>query len=281
MQQGQTKRTISRIYLILIPFLAVAIGFGVGHSSYKIYIPLWLLNCCLMAAAIWVVSGGVMSGQDPDKKDLAFTGLFMVLPWAFFAIFAGMGPPPSTAAGWVAAATEQQMRYYILILGGVLLAVGSALLKQRLKNVYSVIGHTVLMIAIPLFIINMAFWGNYLVEAFRGFVALGAPAKRPDWFAPVRELFYSISVIELALIYLATAAFAVSLRAARLLSPGGCKVYIIMSLLMCVLNMLPPSLGEPFETASFLVSVPAIPFIMPYLMGVHLLWRSGMIMYIK
>ncbi len=232
-----------------------------------------------MATAAWTLGGDAFRHPDVDRKHLAVTALFMIAPWMLFSIFAGMGAPPSTAAGWAATGTEQQIRYYLLILGGVLLSCGMVLLKDRLKKagepIYSQLGFIILIIAIPLFLINMAFWGNYLVAAFKIFVASGASAKRPDWFAPLNELFYAISVVEIALFYLATAAFAASLKIAGLIRPGVSRIYIVLSMVGFVLNILSYSVPEPFATASYLVSVPAIPFIMPYLMGVHLLRRAG------
>jgi hypothetical protein len=275
MQQNLFKRYLSAVYLILVPFLAAILGFGVGHISYKIYLPVWIINVCLMVLAAWVLSGQ-LKNDDAEKKDVIAISLFLIAPWIFISIFFGMGPPPSTAWEYAAAATEQQVRYAILVMSGMFIALGCALLRQRLKeageNFYSLIGFTAIMIAIPLFILNMIFWGSYLVEAFRSFS--NAPSeKRPDWYLPVRSLFSSISLVEVALIYLATAAFAASLKVAKWFKPGACFIYIAISLLGMVLDILPSVLPESFAAVGFFVSIPAIPFIMPYFFGVNLLLR--------
>jgi hypothetical protein len=44
-----------------------------------------------------------------------------------------------------------------------------------------------------------------------------------------------------------------------------------MSLLAFILIALSAFLPEPFVTAGFVVSIPAIPFLMPYFIDVHLL----------
>jgi hypothetical protein len=176
-------------------------------------------------------------------------------------------------------AREQETRYFILIFGGVLLGIGSVLLKGALQQkgeyTYSGIGSAALAIGLPLFIINMAYWGSYLTESFRLFLLTDVPAKRPDWYLAMRELFFIISVVEIALIYLATAAYAVSMHRTGLIGRGACRAYVILSAVGFMLNLLPPGLPEPLGTMSYLVSVPAIPFIMPYLMGVGLLKRAG------
>jgi hypothetical protein len=274
MQQNLFKRYLSAVYLILVPFLAAIFGFGVGHISYKIYLPVWIINVCLMVLAAWVLSA--QKNEAAEKKDVVVGALLLIAPWVFISIFFGMGPPPSTAREYAAAATEQQVRYAILVMSGVFIALGCALLWQRLKeageNLYSLIGFTAIMIAIPLFILNMIFWGSYLVEAFKSFS--NAPsAKRPDWYLPVRSLFSSISLVEVALIYLATAAFAVSLKVAKWFKPAACLIYIAISLLGMVLDILPSVLPESFAAVGFFVSIPAIPFIMPYFFGVNLLLR--------
>jgi hypothetical protein len=185
-----------------------------------------------------------------------------------------MGPPPATIAEWVATATEQETRYYILIGVGIMLTGGLALLREKLKeageNFYSMLGFTAIMIKAPLFIINMAYWGSFLTASFKIFVA--APAeKRPDWYLIMKELFYSIGMVEVGLTYLATAAFAASLKKAGWFKSGICNAYIFLSFLGFLLNLLPSWLPQPWGTIGYVVAIPAFPLIMPYLMGINFL----------
>jgi hypothetical protein len=266
---------LSLVYLCLVPLIVVAIGFGIGHVSYKIYLPAWLINACLMITAAWNLVGYQLRSNNRKIKQQVITALLLFTPWLLFSIFAGMGPPPATLQGWVNTAAEQQVRYTILIAGGILFALGSALLKAKLQaageNTYSVMASAAINLALPLFIINMAFWGYYLTDAFRVFILQGAAAKRPDWYGPVKSLFYVISIAEVLLMYLGTVLFAVSLKVTGLFNPVACRYYIIFGLAGVLLVVLPPSWPEPFGTAGYLVAIPAIPFIMPYLIGVHLL----------
>ncbi|PJJ58595.1 hypothetical protein [Hymenobacter chitinivorans] len=279
MQASRYARNISQVYLTLVPFLGLIIAFASGHSSYKIYLPIWLLHACLMLLAAWVLGGHLSRGPDANKKRIAVIGLFLIGPWVLISIFAGIGPLPANAAAWVATATEQQIRYYILIIAGLIAAGGFMLLREYLKeageSLYSRLGSTAVVVATPLFIINMAFWGSYLTESYRLFTA-SASANRPDWYLPVRALFESITIVEVALIYVATIAFAVSMRRTSLLKPAACTVYILVSLVGVVLCSLPGrGVPAPLAIASFAVSIPAIPFIMPYLMAINLLRRVG------
>ena len=135
--------------------------------------------------------------------------------------FRRYGSPANYYGRWLATSTEQQARYTILICGGIIILMGFALLKIKLQSqgerLYSTLGLTVLSVAIPLFILNMIFWGYYLTDVFRYLVKLPQD-KRPEWYPPIKTLFYVISVIEVALIYFATALFAIALKKTGILS---------------------------------------------------------------
>jgi hypothetical protein len=278
MQSQTAIRNGAQIYLWLVPLLTAALGFGVGHISYRLYVPIWLLNICLMAIAAWLLGGRSLGRADGSVQHLAAAALLLVVPWMLFSIFFGMGPLPGTAAAWASMVVEQQVRYALLIVGGVLATLGFGLLRECAKDagekIYSQLGFTAILIAVPLFILNMVFWGSYLGEAFTLFSKL-PPGQRPDWYLPVRAEFGLVSTVEVGLTYMATAAFATSLQAAGWIQPTACRVYQGLSLLGLLLAALPPGLPEPLATAGYLVCVPAIPFIMPYVMGVNLLQRAG------
>lgn len=269
---------LSQVYLTLVPFAVAILGFALGHSSHTLYIPIWLVHAALMILATWSLSKQIRQTPDEPKGQLLIGSLFLMAPWLFIAIFAGMGPPPTTAASWVATATEQQVRYSILLLSGVLITAGFTFLRNQLnragEEIYSLLGLIALLLAMPLFLLNMAYWGSFLTESFRLFVASGS-AERPDWYLPLRALFTWISEIEVGLTYLATAAFGASLKKARWFKPGACRSYIVLSLLGFLLSVLPDFSFMPLTIGSYLASIPAIPFMMPYLMAVNLLTLSG------
>ncbi|TSJ36386.1 hypothetical protein FO440_23075 [Mucilaginibacter corticis] len=262
------------IYLYLLPALVAAVGFGIGHVSYHVYLPLWFLNTCLMIFAIrQLFKRGANAGETPSGG-WRNAGLLLIFPWILFAVFAGMGPPPPAMSAWLATAAEQEVRYSLLILGGILALMGFSLMKIKLADQaecnYAVLGLMAFSIALPLFILNMAYWGYFLTSAFRLFITLPA-GKRPDWYLPVRQFFYVVSVVEVALTNLATLLFVLSLKKAKLMSPRSSSWFLAVGIMCIVLVILPPSVPEPFATAGYLAAVPAIPFMMPYLIGLRLL----------
>lgn len=271
------NRRTSRVYLIFVPVLTAAFGFGIGKIKHTVYLPVWMINVLLMLAASWILGLYVIHTKK-EKKRLAAGAFFLVVPWMLVSMFFGLGPPPETAAGWVATATEQQVRYSMLTAAGAFIALGFTFLKEELKDkgekYYSLMGFVAIIIAIPLFILDMLFWGFSLTESFKLLVSANTE-KLPEWFNPLRALFKMISVVEVALTYLAIVFFAVSMNQAGWLSKTSSKIYILISLLAFVLIILSAFLPEPFITAGFAVSIPAIPFLMPYFIGVNLLQRAG------
>ena len=153
-----------------------------------------------------------------------------------------------------------------------------SVLREKLKttsgNFYSLIGFTAIMIAIPMFFIDITFWGFYFSELYKN-MAASSLEKMPEWSLPILNLFSFIHMVVVALIYMGTAAFAASLKTVKWFKPTASNIYILISLLGLILNVLPPSSPEPFATASYIVSIPAIPFIMPYLIGINLLRQAG------
>lgn len=271
------NRNTSRIYLQLVPLLVIVFGFGIGKTDYTFYLPIWLINVFLMVMASWILGLHVINNKNEDPH-LASGAFFLIVPWILISMFFGLGPPPETAAGWVKTDTEQQIRYSMLTVAGVFIILAFALLKEKLKkegeNYYSVMGIIALMIAIPLFILDMLFWGFSLTESFKILVSTNTE-KLPDWFKPLRALFGMISFVEVVLTYLATALFAVSMNRLGWISKISLKAFILICLLALILILLSAFLPEPFISIGYVLSIPAIPFLMPYYMGVKLLERAG------
>ena len=279
MQTNLLKRNVSQIYLSLIPFIIIIVGLTFGHSSYKIYLPLTIINAFLMIIAAWILGVHVIRKHDAEKKHLGILASLLVIPWMLLFVISGIGAPPfNNPAEYVATAAEQEVRYSFLLVGGVAIAFGFAILREKLKKCgeefYSWLGLIAIMIAVPLFIVNMAYYNSFLLETFRIRVASGSD-KMPEWFSPVREQMVIIMAVEVALTYLATAIFAASMKSASWFKKTASYIYIIFSLLCFLSALLVIFAPEPIASACSIVCIPALPFIMPYFMGINLLRRAG------
>jgi hypothetical protein len=264
-------RKLSFIYLLCVPAVATALAFIIGRVDYRIYLPIWILNVILMALASRTLSA-------PRWLLSARHALFFIFPWMLFSIFGGMGPPPETAAAWALLANEQIVRYSFLIAGGISMGIGFHYLATRLVNTpggkHAHRANVLIKIAIPLFVLNMAYWGYFLTSTFIKYAAKDAPAK-PAWLTSLGEVFTIIRMTEVALIYAATAALAYSLRLTGHLSKAGSFLYILFSCLGALLNLLPGNLPGPLAIANYLSYIPAFTLLMPYLIAVNLLNKPG------
>ncbi|MFI5186273.1 MAG: hypothetical protein ACHQF0_06085 [Chitinophagales bacterium] len=232
-----------------------------------------------MIIATWILSDSAVRIGDVEKKHIVACASLLIVPWMFISMIAGLGPPPfGKPVVWLASITEQEIRYIILVIAAVLYALGFAILREKLKstkgNLYSLLGFTFIQIAIPLFLIDMIFLSYYVEEMYRIMVK-SSLEKMPEWALPMANQSRYIPIIEDSLIYIATAAFAASLKTAGWFKPAACNIYIIISLLGVLLNMLPRSVPEPLAIISFIATIPAALFLMPYLMGINLLRRAG------
>ena len=276
--QTRTSKLLCYIYLLLVPFITAGLGFGVGHVNYKLYLPLWLLNVLLMTLASWSLGLHVLLLKNKFESEWARTAFSLIVPTILISMFAGLGPPPETATDWTATIKEQQLRYSMLVICGVSIAFGfvglRSILKEKGENFYSQLALTAIYIAIPLFIINMLYWGFYLSELFRIQTNINS-TNLPDWFLPTRQLFGIISVTEVSLTYFATFVIVIALRKVDWLRKTSSLIYLLFSSLAFTAIILSAFLAEPFQTIGFIVSIPAFPFLMPYFIGVNLLRKVG------
>ena len=115
---------------------------------------------------------------------------------------------------------------------------------------------------------------NDRVYTVRNRVA-SASDKMPEWFSPIQKQMVIIMAVEVALTYLATAAFAASLKSTAWFKKTASHIYIIVSLLCFLSALLVIFAPEPIASACSIVCIRALPFIMPYFMGINLLRRAG------
>jgi hypothetical protein len=110
-------------------------GLGVGYISYKIYLPIWIINVCLMVIAAWILGAHIIRTHDVEKKNLVACASFLIIPWILISMFFGLGAPPfGKPSEWVTSATEQQVRYFFLLIAGVFIAFGFAVLGEKIKK---------------------------------------------------------------------------------------------------------------------------------------------------
>ena len=281
MRSTTFRQNAAQVYLSLVPFVATLLAFTTGHVSYKIYLPIWIINICLMSIAAWLIGAHAIRSNNTEKKQLAIAACFLLAPTLLTSIFGGMGTPPDTIKEWVATAAEQKVRFSFLIASGILISFGLFLLRETLKgtkgNLYAQLGIAAIAIAIPLLVINMSFWHSYAIETYKIKLA-STEGKTPEWFLPVINQVWVLTVVEVSLTYFTIVMFTAALRSANWFHKIPSCIYVIISLLAIVSILLYPlypgsAVFSGFPYYPFMI--PAIPFFLIYFIGINLLKKAG------
>ena len=268
-------RRVSYVFLCLTPFLSIALGGVRALRVPGVYQAIGVACFAAIAMTVWVLSAGALRAAAEDRRLLGWAGVLLVTPFALVALFwVGLGPP------WVATAAENQMRYLVLIVMASAVAGGFVVLKEGLSGTgercYSTLGFAAIMLSGPLYLI----WNSFEFAAVFGKIHAGAVPAAIVSLSDMGDLLLFLAGF---LTYLATVAFAASLGRVQWLGRGAKRAYMIVNgvaLLFLVIRGLqfpdPRALSTPwYINLGFVVGIPAVPFIMPFLLGVVLLRRAG------
>jgi hypothetical protein len=210
-----------------------------------------------------------------ERRLLALAGIFLITPFALLALlWVGLGPP------WQATAAENQMRYLVLTAMAMAIVAGFVVPREALgepdKKFRPSIGFATILLAGPLYLIFDAFGFGISTVRLNG-------GEVPSTFHDLNPVIDMMLFLAGALTYIATASFAVSLSHAKWIGRGAARAFIIVSLVALLLLVIrglqfpdPKALSTPWYTSpGFIVGIPAVPFIIPFLFGVVLLRRAG------
>jgi hypothetical protein len=275
MRVDNTARRVSRLFLCVFPFLAAV---AAGVRALRVPGVYQAVGCALFAAAAvaaWLLGARVIGSGAEGARRLALAGGLLVAPWALISLlWVGLATP------WDATPAENRMRYLVLLAGSVAVTAAFILLKEALgdagERLYSTLGFAA---ALP--------GGGAYLTWFSFQVGVSATKVRSGQVSPailaMNDLFDVLLFAACVLTYLATAAFAASLGQARWLGRGAARAYVIASL-VALLLIVTRGLSFPDPTAGsapwymslgFIAGIPAVPWVMPFLLGVVLLRRAG------
>ena len=208
-----------------------------------------------------------------SRRLLGLAGTLLITPFALIALlWIGLGGP------WQASAAENEMRYLVLILMATAVAGGFVVLREALREAgerfYSTLGFAAIILSGPLYVI----WNTFAFGAFYGKEHAG---QVPAAIVSLGDTFDVLLFVAGFLTYLATVAFAASLGRVQWLGRGATRAFMIVTfvaLLFLVIRGLRYPNGRVttwYTSPGFVVGIPAVPFIMPFLLGVVLLRRAG------
>ena len=264
----------SYVFLCASPFLAFVLAAIRVLRVPGLHVVLGIAVFFMFATALWMLGGRAMRSQNPESRLVAMAGILLVLPFALMALlWVGLGPP------WVATAAENQMRYVVLVMMAAAVVGGFVTLKEALnladERFYSTLGFAGIMIASPLYLVGE----TLLIAASAAHVRTG---KVPEVFVSLSEFQDILMFLGGVLTYAAAAAFAVSLGRVKWIGRGASRTFVAVSvfaivcLVMRGLQFPDPAMSAPWYTEpGFIAGIPAVPFIVPCLLGVASLGRKN------
>jgi hypothetical protein len=196
------------------------------------------------------------------------------VPFAVISLlWVGIGAP------FQATPTENHMRFLVLLANSIVVAGAFVALKEELydagERFFSTVG----------FAASIPAGGAYLVciSMSVAISVAGLPDKEASSAGLLSELYSVLEFVACVLTYIATAAFAASLGQARWLGRSAVRAYVTASMVLVLLLVMRgvsyPEVSAdtaPWYTRPGVIAgIPAIPWIMPCLLGVALLRRAG------
>ena len=259
-------------FLIAIFIVAIVLDAIRPLRVSPLYQVIGVIQFAAVVWAAWTLGARAITASAREPRLLALAGIFLVTPLALMALlWPGLGPP------WVATPPENQMRYLVLAAMTISIVVGFVVLREALgEEDKNSVGFAAILLAGPLYLTFNAFGFGVATARLHG-------GEAPSAFHDLNSVIDLILFLAGALTYIAAAAFAASLGQARWISRGAARVFTIISLVALLLLVIrglhfpdPKALSRPWYTnPGFIVGIPAVPFIIPFLFGVVLLRRAG------
>lgn len=268
-------RRVGYSFLCAVPFLDFAV---VGVRALRVsgvYQAIGVLYFAAITVAAWTLGARAIGVDAQDRRLLSLAGVLLLTPFALVSLlWVGLGGP------WQATVAENQMRYLVLMAMATAIAGGFVVLREALgvagERFYATLGFAAIMLSGPLYLIwNTLFWGIYWGKEHTG--------HTPEAIVSLGDTLDVLLDLAVVLTYLATAAFAASLGRVHWLGRRATRAFIIVSFVAVLLLAIrglayqdPNALSTPWYTnPGFIVGIPAVPYIMPFLLGVVLLRRAG------
>ena len=274
MLSEQSKLRISYVVLCATPFVAFGAVLARPLRIPGVYHVIGAVLFVAISAAAWTLGARAIRADAQSRRQLALAGTLLVAPFAMLALlWVGLGGP------WAATAAENQMRYLVLILMAISAAGGFVMLREALSEAgerfYSTLGFAAVILAGPIWVV----WNALTFAGYSTLDQGGEMAPTIVALGPFQNLLLSLAV---ALTYFGAAAYSVSLARAGLLGRKASLAYAILniialSLVVILIAQLPsPAESMPwYAMPGMILCIPALPLIMPSLLGAVLLRRAG------
>lgn len=276
MRTNSAPRRVSYAFLCATPFLAATLAGPRALRIPGIYQTVGIVAFAAILTAMWLLRAPrrVPDG-DLSAGRMEVAGTLFLAPFALIELlWVGIGPP------FQATAPENRMRYVVLLASSVAVTIAFMLVKEDLaeagERTYSTLAVGFAMLAGAGYLV----WASFQLGMFVLLLQRGAV---PAGVGPVSDVFDVLLFAVGALTYTAVANLALAFERVGWLGRRAGAVYVVLNavaLAFLVLRGLsfpdPRGAAEPwYLQPGFVAGIPAIPWLMPALLGAVLLRRAG------
>ena len=263
----------------LLLFLALLVAIGIfgkpARYSAAVSAALTLGQLLWMGGAALALILPAWRSGDEHRRAVAIAGVLLILPWALLTLMPGYGPP------FTANLAMNHVRFVILFVSTAFLGAGLLVLKEPLAygdtgdRLLAPLGQASGLLAAGGQLVWAAMLIGWTMSAARDLAQYRSLDGTPLANASDVLLFFAGLMT-----YVATAFYALSFMRQGWLSRGAAWVMAIVAAIAVVglvmRGLQYPDLSERwFTMPGMIVGIPAIPWVMPYVLGVMALVRAG------
>lgn len=265
---------LSFVILCALPFVAVALAGARPLHELSGHDAVGALLFAVALACAWRLVGSVIARDRSPARTLGLSGALLVAPWTLVALlWVGLGAP------FQASALENQHRYLVLLVNAALMGAGFMVLRDALRaRGEHFFSSALLAAAVPASGLYVMCISITLAQA-----TMAVQGDRTPVPALLSHLYDVLEFFACLLTYVCTALAATSMNRAGMLSRTAMRVLVALCTVIVVLLVLhgieyPEISGQtaPWYTQpGVIVRIPAIPWLMPGVLGAMLLRAAG------
>lgn len=272
-QLGRHRGAASLLFLALL--IAIGIFGKPARYSTAVSAALTVGQLLLMGGAALALILPAWRSGDEHRRAVAIAGVLLILPWALLTLMPGYGPP------FTATLAMNHVRFVILFISTAFLGAGLLVLKEPLAHgdagdrLLAPLGQASGLLAVGCQLVWAAIVIGWTMSAARDLATYRSLDGTPLANASDVLLFFAGLMT-----YIATAFYALSFMRRGWLSRGAASVMTIIAAIAVVglvtRGLQYPDLSERWYTMpGMIVGIPAIPWVMVYVLGVVALVRAA------
>ena len=281
MQKASILQRVSQVFLWLLPIEFPLFSISGSPLRGLLYqpgnlIPLFIfaaIHVVLMCGAVWTIVGEPLRNKSDEQRHLLVAAVFLLAAWTSIEILIPMGPPIQGQT-YFDFPLDPYLRHTVLVVASLLAFGGFAILTAALLKVgvrvLSMLGFAGMIIFTVHHIAEQALAASGLAR-----LLYTSSAITPDFQHGINNFLFVTSAFSLICGYMATGLYAVALPKLGL---GNVKARVFAGIsFFAVASLLVVGIASVVNNSRAFnpFGIPAIPFLLPYFMGVTLLQRAG------